>query len=45
MIRASRGHVQILDRTGLEALAEKCYGQAEREYQRLIRPRGSEALG
>jgi CRP-like cAMP-binding protein len=43
MIRASRGHVQILDRTGLEALAEKCYGQAEREYQRLIHPMSPQA--
>lgn len=40
LIRASRGQMQVLDRAGLEALAGGCYGQAEREYKRLIHLRG-----
>jgi CRP-like cAMP-binding protein len=38
LIKATRGHVQILDREGLENLANGSYGQAEREYRRLITP-------
>lgn len=39
LVRASRGQIQVLDRGGMEALASGCYGQAEREYRRLILPR------
>ena len=38
LIRASRGQMQVLDRSGLEALANGSYGQAEREHRRLIAP-------
>jgi CRP-like cAMP-binding protein len=38
LIRASRGNMQVLDRAGLEVLANGSYGQAEREHRRLIRP-------
>jgi CRP-like cAMP-binding protein len=38
LIHASRGQIQVLNRAGLEALANGCYGQAEREYHRLIVP-------
>lgn len=38
LIRASRGQLQVLDRAGLEDLANGCYGQAEREYRRLFSP-------
>lgn len=41
LIRMSRGQIQVLDRTGLEDLANGCYGQAEREHRRLIHPRGT----
>jgi hypothetical protein len=30
--------MQVLDRAGLEVLANGSYGQAEREHRRLIRP-------
>jgi CRP-like cAMP-binding protein len=38
LIRATRGHVHVLHREGLEALAGGAYGQAEREHRRLIVP-------
>ena len=38
LIHMSRGVVQVLDRAGLEVLANGSYGQAEREFQRLIVP-------
>jgi Mn-dependent DtxR family transcriptional regulator len=38
LIHASRGQMQVLDRSGLEALAQGSYGQAEREHRRLITP-------
>ena len=34
----SRGVVQVLDRAGLEVLVNGSYGQAEREFRRLIVP-------
>ena len=36
LIKAVRGNVQILDRDGLAENANDCYGEPEREYQRLI---------
>ncbi len=36
MIRATRGMIRILDREGLEELAEASYGVPEREYERLM---------
>ena len=36
MIRARRGHITVLDRERLEALAGDTYGLAEAEYERLI---------
>ena len=36
MIKATRGHIQILDRTKLENLAGDCYGLPEEEYERLL---------
>ena len=36
VIRATRGHIRVADRTGLEEIAGGCYGLPEREYERLI---------
>lgn len=36
MIRATRGHLRVLDRAGLLALAGDSYGFPEAEYERLI---------
>jgi CRP-like cAMP-binding protein len=36
LIKATRGHIQIIDRKGLEDVANGCYGAPEAEYQRLI---------
>lgn len=36
LIRYSRGHVEILDREGLEEQACECYGALRNEYQRLL---------
>ncbi|PKO66347.1 MAG: Crp/Fnr family transcriptional regulator [Betaproteobacteria bacterium HGW-Betaproteobacteria-16] len=36
LIRYSRGHVEILDREGLEDQACECYGALRNEYQRLL---------
>jgi CRP-like cAMP-binding protein len=41
LVRATRGQMHVLDRPGLEALADGSYGQAEREHRRLIVPRDS----
>ena len=35
-IRYSRGHVEVVDRVGLESAACECYGVIAREYERLI---------
>lgn len=35
-IKATRGNVRVLDRAQLEEMAGGCYGQPEREYERLI---------
>ncbi len=36
LIKATRGRIYLLDRTGLETLAGGCYGVPEDEYARLI---------
>jgi CRP-like cAMP-binding protein len=36
MIKATRGHISIVDREGLEELADASYGVPEAEYARLI---------
>jgi CRP-like cAMP-binding protein len=36
MIRYRRGHIEVLDRRGLERHACECYAVAKREYQRLM---------
>ena len=35
-IKATRGHIRVLDRARLEEIAGGCYGLPEREYERLI---------
>ncbi len=39
LIRYARGHITVLDRTGLEARTCECYGVVKREYERLLPPR------
>ena len=36
LIRYGRGHITIVDRTGLEAAACECYGVVKNEYDRLL---------
>jgi len=36
LIRYARGHIEVLDRPGLEALSCECYGVVKREYDRLL---------
>jgi CRP-like cAMP-binding protein len=36
IVKAGRGHVEVLDREKLEEIAGACYGIPEREYRRLI---------
>jgi CRP-like cAMP-binding protein len=36
IVKATRGHLQILDRPRMEDLAGGCYGMPEREYDRLM---------
>ncbi|EAU39920.1 hypothetical protein FP2506_17629 [Fulvimarina pelagi HTCC2506] len=38
LIRATRGNIRILNREGLLAIADGCYGSAEDEYERIIGP-------
>ena len=36
VIRYARGHIQVLDRAGLEQRSCECYGVVKREYDRLL---------
>ncbi|TDP86133.1 CRP-like cAMP-binding protein [Aquabacterium commune] len=36
LIRYARGHIEVLDREGLESLSCECYGVVKREYDRLL---------
>jgi CRP-like cAMP-binding protein len=36
LIRYRRGHIQVLDRAGLEARACECYAVVKQEYDRLL---------
>jgi hypothetical protein len=36
LIRYSRGHIQVLDRAGLEAFTCECYKVIKTEYDRLL---------
>src|SRR5215204_2053481 len=36
LIRAKRGHITVLDRTGLEGVADSAYGASEAEYARVM---------
>lgn len=38
LIRYARGHITVLDRTGLEARTCECYGVVKKEYDRLLPP-------
>ncbi len=38
LIKATRGVVRLLDRPGVEACANGCYGVPEAEYERLLAP-------
>lgn len=38
LIKSTRGRLRIVDREGLEAVADGCYGVPEAEYRRLIGP-------
>lgn len=39
LIRYARGHIQVLDRTGLQHRACECYSVVKSEYDRLLGPR------
>ena len=36
IIRYARGHISVLDRSGLERISCECYGAVKREYERLM---------
>ena len=36
LIRAKRGHITVLDRTGLEGVADSAYGASEAEYASVM---------
>jgi hypothetical protein len=36
LIRYARGHIKVLDRTGLEARTCECYAVVKKEYDRLL---------
>jgi CRP-like cAMP-binding protein len=40
LIRYRRGHIDVLDRRGLETRACECYSVIKREYERLLAPGG-----
>ena len=41
LIKATRGHIRMVDREGLKSVAEESYGLAEAEYTSLIEPHRS----
>ena len=43
LIRYSRGHITVLDRTGLEQRSCECYAVVKNEYDRLVSPLKSSA--
>ena len=43
LIRYSRGRIEILDRTGLEAVVCECYAVVKKEYDRLLPPKTAAA--
>lgn len=45
LIRYARGHIELLDRHGLEQRSCECYGVANREYRRLLPGPDCEADG
>lgn len=45
LIRCSRGHIDVLDRRGLEANACECYQVVKREYERLLMQRTDRRSG
>jgi Mn-dependent DtxR family transcriptional regulator len=36
LIRYARGHITVLDRTGIEARSCECYAVVKKEYERLL---------
>lgn len=38
LIQYTRGHIKVIDRTGLEARSCECYAVVKREYERLLPP-------
>jgi Mn-dependent DtxR family transcriptional regulator len=36
LIRYARGHIRVLDRSGLERRSCECYGVVKKEYDRLL---------
>ena len=38
LIHYARGHISVLDRSGLEQRSCECYGVVKREYDRLLPP-------
>jgi hypothetical protein len=45
LIKYSRGHVTVLDRTGLEQRSCECYAVSKREFDRLLGPPRGAAAG
>ena len=45
LIRYSRGHIQVLDRLGLEKRTCECYAVVKKEYDRLLPQRDSKSSG
>ena len=41
LIRYSRGHITVLDRSALEARCGECYAVVRREYDRLLPPKAT----
>jgi hypothetical protein len=39
LIRYSRGHITVIDRSGLEARSCECYAVVKKEYDRLLPPK------